>query len=184
MLAETLLYNKSTLAESNSCWLKRKLYTKNIIFKSPTWLMMLDHWKMLLWKFINAMRIFVFSFDLPDGLSSSSFLGDMGVLTRNHNGNYSLESWLLLVINLESWMRCEVRNLGASFRKYLFQKVILRYKHQNDWLYTRLNKSLVKKPSSVTQVKIIHRVTNIYQWCGLKVCLYFIYYAFAYSFSI
>ena len=46
---------------------------------------------MLLWKFINAMRIFVFPFDLPDGSSSSSFLGDMGVLTKNHNGNYSLE---------------------------------------------------------------------------------------------
>ena len=66
--------------------------------------MMLDHWKVLSWKFINAMRIFVFPLDLPDGSSSSSFLADMGVLTRNDNGNYSLESWLLLVINLESYM--------------------------------------------------------------------------------
>ena len=58
-------------------------------------------------------------------------------------------------------MRCEVRNLGVSFRKDLFQKVIRRYKHQNDWLCTRLNKSSVKKPFS--QVKITHRVTNTYQ---------------------
>ena len=47
---------------------------------------------MLLWQFINAMRIFVFPFDLPDDSSSSSFLGDMGVLTRNRNGDFNLES--------------------------------------------------------------------------------------------
>ena len=35
---------------------------------------------------------FCFFFDLPDDSSSSSFLGDMGVLTRNYNRNYSLES--------------------------------------------------------------------------------------------
>ena len=123
MLAETLLYNKSTLAESSSCWLKWELYTKYIIFKSPTWLMTLDHWKMLLWKFINAMRIFVFSFDLPDSLSSSSFLGDTGVLTRNHNGNYSLESWLSLAINLESYMNeMWSEKFGSFISKISFSK--------------------------------------------------------------
>ena len=94
LLAEILLYNKSTLAESSSFWLKWELYTKNVTFESPTWIITLDRWKTLLWKCINAMRFFFFFFFfyLPDGSSLSSFLGDMGVLTRNHNRNYSLES--------------------------------------------------------------------------------------------